>query len=109
MTPNHTRTLILAYPADNYLEVYADRQVDIHVAVPIRMDTPAGEALADEYLDETLPVRFRDLHDAPHLRAVHTVRAIRPSDEAERLLRVDLIREARAIAGEPEEALTWML
>lgn len=104
--PQRARVLIVAY-ADGYLEVFSDQGVDIHVVTPIYMRTPAGEALADAYLDATLPRRFRDLHVAPNLRAVHTARVIRPSDVAKRLLRLDLIREARAIGAEPEEACTW--
>lgn len=100
------RVLILAYP-DGYLEVYADQGADIHTITPIYMRTKAGEALADEWLDETLPKRFAELHVAPNLRAVHTARVIRPVDEAERLLRVDLIREAKAIGAEPEEVMSW--
>lgn len=100
------RVLILAYP-DGFLEVYSDQGVDIHVVTPIYMRTKAGEAMADEYVDATLPRRFHDLHVAPNLRAVHTARVIRPVDEAERLLRVDLIREAKAIGAEPE-VVQWM-
>ena len=101
-----TRVLVLAYP-DGYLEVFSDQGVDIHVVTPIYMRTPAGEALADEYVDATLPKRFAGLHVAPMLRTIHQAKVIRPSDVAKRLLRLDLIREARAIGAEPEEACTW--
>lgn len=104
--PQRARVLILAYP-DGFLEVYSDQGVDIHVVTPVCMRTKAGEALADEYLDATLPRRFAELHVAPNLRAVHTARVIRPSDLLKRDLALELIGEARAIASEQTEVVSW--
>lgn len=99
--PPRAKVLVVAHP-DGFLEVYGDN-IDVHIVTPLVMHTTAGEALADEYLDATLPWRFRALHTADNLVAVHQVKPVRPTDEAERLLRLELVRAAAAVRGEQQE------
>lgn len=101
----NTPVLIVAHP-DGFVEVYGDG-ISAYVVTPLVMHTAAGEALADQYLDETLPRRFRDLHVAPNLVAVHQVKPVRPTDEAARLLRLELVREAMAIRHDQSEVVSW--
>lgn len=97
--------LVVAH-ADGHIEVYGE-SVDVFIATPLVMHTQVGEQLADEYLDARLPRRHRDLHRADKLVAVHQVKPVRPSDEAERLLRLELVREAMAIRHDQSEVTTW--
>lgn len=97
--------LVVAH-ADGHIEVYGE-SVDVHVVTPLTMNTAAGEALADEYLDARLPRRHRDLHRADKLVTVHQAKPVRPTDEAARLVRLELVREAAAIRHNQSEVTTW--
>lgn len=102
----NTPVLIVAHQ-DGFVEVYGDG-ISAYVVTPLVMNTRAGEALADEYIDEALPRRYRALHTADKLVAVHQVKVVRPVDEAERLLRLELVREAMAIRHNQSEVVSWM-
>lgn len=101
--PPRAKVLVVAHP-DGFLEVYGDN-IDVHIVTPLSMYTAAGEVLADEYLDATLPWRFRDLHVMPKLRAMHQVKVVRPSDEVGRVLRLGLVHAAAAVRGEQQEEI----
>ncbi|MGI6418534.1 MAG: hypothetical protein ACOX1P_23035 [Thermoguttaceae bacterium] len=97
--------LVVAH-ADGHIEVFGE-SIDVHIVTPIVMYTQVGEQLADEYLDVRLPHRHRDLHTADKLLVTHQVKPVRPTDEAARLLRLELVREAMAIRHDQSEVVSW--
>lgn len=107
--PRPPRQSVLVVVNPDYVEVFADDNVDVKIVEPVVMYTPEGERLADELLDARLPRRYDELHVPRHLRAVHAIQPIRPVDLAERDLKLSLVRECRAICAEQEEDVTWTL
>ena len=81
-SPRET-VLVLAY-ADGWIEVYAERHVSAKIVLVPSTGSVAGEVLAERYLDETLPYRYREVHWPGKLRAADKLRTVRPSDMARR-------------------------
>ena len=98
-TPQPTRVpvLIVCHP-DGFLEVFAEQNLQVHTATALDV-LPCAEALASDYLHETLPAKFRELHFANKLRA--TANITRRSAIAERDRRHDLeiLRAIRDLKG----------
>ena len=69
---------------DGWVEVYGEHSIDVHIAVMPRMATPEGERLADEYLELTLPKRFRKIYFPGNRRAADMMRKVTPQDIAEK-------------------------
>ena len=81
--------LIVAH-GDGWLDVYADRHVDIHIINQPWVETPAGEILAEEWVEENIPWRYRPL--LLSRRQTGLVRKVRPSQIAETNTKLEIIR-----------------
>ncbi len=91
--------LILAY-GDGWIEAFAEKHVDVRIEIVPCMTTPAGAILAEEYVELSLPKKYRDIYWPGNRRAAEMMRVVRPSDIARRDFELDVlhsIEEAGAI------------
>ena len=97
--------LILAH-GDGWIEAFAEKHVDVRIEMVPWMTTPAGEILAEEYVELSVPKRYRDVYWPNLRRAADMVRTVRPSDierVAWNLEFLDAVTEAgRILRGETE-------
>jgi hypothetical protein len=95
---------------DGWIEAYAERSVDVRIAVMPRMTTPAGKRLAEQYMELTLPRRYRALYWPSNRRAADMVRTITPADIAVRDWRMGMYQTLDAIgARKSEGGETWIV
>lgn len=102
-TSYHNRpreAVLLVLNPDGWVEAYAERHVDVHIAIRLHVP-PEGEQLADEYLDLTLPRRFRQVYWPGLLRAADTVRTVTPSDVAWREWELELLHAIQGFDLQP--------
>ena len=88
--------LVLAH-ADGWLEVFAEPNIDVRIAMVPTTGTIAGESLAEQVVDLALPRRYRDLHWPGKLRAADRLRVLRPSELLHRDHELALLRGLNAI------------
>jgi hypothetical protein len=101
--------LILAH-ADGWLEAFADKHVDVRIAIMPAMKTPEGELAAERYVESSLPRRYRDVYWPGNRRAADMLRVVRPSDIAWREYDLDLLRAIQQLGNAQEEGRKrWML
>lgn len=102
-TPKAARVPVLVVlHSDGYVEVFGEH-LDVHLVQALAAEQPE-EVLADEYLDATLPRRFRDLHYPYNLVAAACCERRTAEDELYRRLALELVREARALWQERASA-----
>jgi len=118
---NHTTTparpprqaVLLVCHANGWTEAYAERNVDIHIVQMPVMESPAGRIAAEQYLDLTLPLRYRDLYVPNKRRAADLLREVHPSDIAQRNWRLSMLHVLDRIGTEPAEPddgrRTWLI
>lgn len=92
--PRHREPVLVVLYADGFVEVFAERHVDVHIAIMPYMSNPEGEILAEEYLDYCLSQRHRDLYWPNRRRAVEQVRCITPQDLADRQWQQQMLRSS---------------
>ena len=95
--------LIIAH-GDGWLEAYAEKHVDIRIEMLQYMATPEGQILAEEYLKNSLPYRYRQLYWPGQRRAADLVRKIRPSDLDEIHSNLKVLQLVKAIGDEIRSA-----
>ena len=91
--------VLVVLSADAFVEVYGVG-LQVHFAQRLAVEVPE-EAMADAYLDATLPRRFRDLFFPRNLRAMGQCRQRTATDEAERRFRLELVRALAELARGP--------
>lgn len=89
---NRREAILVVLHADGWAEVYGEPHVDVHIAVMPHTTTPEGELAAEEYLDTTLPRRYRDVYWPALRRAADFVRVVSPSDIVRRDWDLELLR-----------------
>ena len=98
---------------DGFIQVYAERHVDVRIEQALHM--PGGEIEAEEYLDSTLPHRYRELYWPGMQRAADMVRKVLPSDIAQRDWELELLksidRAGEILRGDnmEDEQQLWIL
>lgn len=104
--PFRERVLIVVH-GDGWIEVFAERHVDVRIQIAPHMSIPEGERLAEEYIEAALPARFRDLYFPGFLRAADLARVIKPSDIERCTFNVELVRilerAGKILRGEDKE------
>ena len=101
--------LVSLHP-DGYVEVHADRHVDVHIAIVPAMRTKAGEILAEEYVELNLPPRYRRLFAPGMVRAAKMNRVVTPHDIADVIDDLAVVRTINSLAVcQREEARSWTL
>lgn len=107
-------SVLVLFHADGWIEVFAERHVDVRIEMVPYTGTVSGEVLAEEYLDLTLSPRYRELHLPINCRAADKFRVVRPSDLLRReheltlLQGLDVFEKSYAPKGE-EEVVEWTL
>ena len=66
--------------ADGWVEVFAERHVDAHIAMMPFAATPEAQVMAEEYLESKLPRRYRELYWPGMKRAAELVQIVTPDD-----------------------------
>ena len=77
---------------DNFVEAFADKNIDIHFARVPQSFSLEGERQAEELTEMMLPKRFRDLYRADKLRKTGTTRPLLPSTLRQSLGTNDLLK-----------------
>ena len=94
--------LILAH-GYGWLEAFAEKHVDVRIEMVPQVTTQAGEILAEEYVELSLPRRYRDVYWPGNRRAADMMRVVRPSDIAWREYHVELLRAIQQLGDKQEE------
>jgi hypothetical protein len=98
--PPKARVRVLVVLSSNgFVEIFGPPEVDAHVAQ--RLDVPPEcEIKAEEYLDATLPKRYRDLFFPGKVRAIGLVQKITPEQAGDTLWKLSILRGLRAMRQE---------
>lgn len=88
------KVLIVMY-SDGWIEVYADKNVDAHIAQRLHITNPKNATNADEYLESTLPRCYRELYWPIKLRASGQCKKVTPEQALNTHLEMHLLREIR--------------
>jgi hypothetical protein len=99
--PERIPVLIVA-SADGWLEIYGPENVSVVFRNRLAVGLPEGASLCDEYISLSLPKPHRDLYETTRPKLCDQVRKIRPSDEAARLLNVELVQAAIELGRLPQ-------
>lgn len=94
--------LVLAH-GDGWLEAFAEKHVDVRIEMVPYMTTQAGEILAEEYVELSVPKRYRDVYWPNLRRAADMMRVVRPSDIAWREYDLELLRAIQQLGNQQEE------
>lgn len=78
-TPPPKRQAVLIVADGDFLEIFSDEPVSIHVARMPQADTRRGERIADACLERMIPPRFRELFDRSKLRGNAIISPLLPS------------------------------
>jgi hypothetical protein len=100
--PRREPVLVLLH-GDGWVEAYAERHVDVRMQVVPYAATPQGERLAEEYVDQTLPHRYRDVYWPGMRRAADMVRVILPIDIAQRNWELERLQALDGLLDEGRE------
>ena len=86
------KILVLLYH-DGFVEVYGDKHIDCRIVnVPVT-GLAAGEILAEQFVELTIPRCYRDIYFPTAKRATELLRPARSSDIAYRKWSVELVRQ----------------
>jgi len=75
--------VLIVCHGDGYVEAFASKTVDVRI-VQLPSVAPRNEPLAEQYLEEALPRRYRALHFPNLLRAADMVRRVTVADLVKR-------------------------
>ena len=101
--------LVLLHP-DGFVEVYGHRNVDVHIATLVAMQSAQGQILAEEYLELNMPPRHRAIYAPGMIRAAKMNRIITPSDLADVRDDLAILRTADSLqAINRKEGTQWTL
>ena len=75
--PPRSTVLIISH-GDGHLEIFGDG-IDVHLARVPYIGTPAGERLAEDWIEATIPRRFRPIYFPGLRRATGTTVPLLPS------------------------------
>ena len=75
------------------------------------MNSSEGEQLADEYMEQCLPPRYREVYWPMNLRATEMVRTVTPDDIAQREWNLEMLHVLSEIGREfsQEDKVIWTL
>ena len=102
---NPREAVLVVLSSDGFVEAFAERHVDVHMAIRPKMDSQAGQILAEEYMEWCLPYRYRDLFWPGKLRCSEMIRTVTPESLAQREMELDVLRTLNAIGTELREGV----
>lgn len=101
--------LVVLHP-DGFVECFGYHHVDVRVVIMPAMDSPSGEAIAEDYLTMMLPPRHRSIYMPGYLRAMGSVRTVTAQDIADQRMTLALMRTIDTLtAVNRDEVTTWIL
>lgn len=105
--PRQREHVLVLVHSDGFLEVYAGKHVDVRVCDVPAGSTPEAEIAAEQLVDLTVPMPYRQLHWPDLRRAMHMPRKITAESISTVKAEVDLLR---AIQDDKQEApkRTWI-
>ncbi len=92
--------VLVVLSSDGFVEVFGGREVDCHVAQRLAVDSIEAERMAEEFLDGTLPKRFRELFLPGMLRATGLVERITPEKALDTLWQLEILKGLRELRAE---------
>ena len=117
-TSYHTRpkreAVLIVVHSDGWIQVFAEKHVDVRIEMLPHSVTPEAEILAEDYLGSSLPKRYRDVYWPGLQRAADLFRPVLPSDIAQRNWELDLLKTIDSagdiLRGDSrQERKIWML
>ena len=106
--------VLVVVQSDGWIQVFAEKSVDVRIEMLPNSITPEAEVLAEEYVGLSLPKQYRDVYWPSMQRAADMMRFVLPSDIARRDWELDFLK-ALDSAGEilrgdaRQERKIWML
>jgi hypothetical protein len=94
--------VLIVAAADGWFDVFAPEHVNVVFRNRLAIGCPEGASLCDEYVSLSLPKPHRELYDLSRPRLSDQVRRVTPSDEAERLMRLELVQAVRELGQTPQ-------
>lgn len=94
---NERTPVLIVVHSGNWVEVYGPKNVEATIVNAPFVGTVAGEIVAEEYLDATLPHRMAEIYSPGNRRAADSARIVRPSDIAAAKLDVAVLRTLSAV------------
>ena len=95
------RTRVLVVLSSNgFVELFAGKDVDFHVAQRLHVETIEAERMVDEYLTNALPKQYRDLFFPGKLRATGLVSSVAPGKEIEARYQLSILKGLREVRDE---------
>ena len=96
--PRPERVKVLAVlHSDNWVEIYADKHVDVAIVNRVHAINPASANLVDQVLELSIPRCYRRLYEPVNLRAADKCRKVTAEDVLDTRWQLDLLRELREI------------
>ena len=86
--------------SDGFVEVFGGREVDCHVAQRLAVDSIEAERMAEEFLDGTLPKRFRELFLPGMLRRPGLSSGLRRKRRIDTLWQLEILKGLRELRAE---------
>ena len=91
--------VLVSVAPDGFVECYASPGVRVAVVERLAVE-PADEALAEQYLETTLPAWARDIYQPVDLVATLAPRPATPSDELDKVTELAVLRGLRELGAE---------
>jgi hypothetical protein len=92
--PERVKVLVMLH-SDAWVEVYADKRVDVRIVQRLYVEDDASVNLVDEHLERSLPEVYRRLYWPVKLRAAALVRRVTPETALSTLIDLDIIEALR--------------
>ena len=86
--------VLVVLHADGFVEAYAERHVDVHIVNRLQVEDERGElaTAVDEYMEATLPRKYRGLNWPNKLRAIGNMKTITPETALDTLYQLHILR-----------------
>ena len=98
--PRQRTRVLVVLSSNGFVELFADKNVDFHVAQRLHVETIEAERLADDLLDITIPKPFRNLFFPGKLRATGLVEKITAEMALDTLYKLSILRGLREMQNE---------
>jgi len=98
--PQKRTRVLVVLSSNGFVELFADKDVDFHVAQRLHVDTIEAERLAEDLLDITIPKSFRNLFFPGKLRATALVEKITAETALDTLYKLSILRGLREMQNE---------
>lgn len=84
--------VLVVLHSSGWVEVFGSDDVRAKIVVMPHMETPTGEIAAEQYLERTLPIKYRKIYFPGNRIAADMVRKVLPSDVLDALFEIDTLK-----------------